>query len=92
MNIGMLLLVIIGGFAGLLSSIHNCMEDLSPGCQRYPDHEVAVSFNILIPNKNAGAIRVPAFVIFVLLFFVFICKITHYNCYHHKNNPEYFSC
>lgn len=32
------------------------MEDLSPGCKRYPDYEIAVSFNILIPNKNAGAL------------------------------------
>ena len=61
MNIGMLLLVIIGGFAGLFStlynlyqsSIHHYMEDLSPGCKRHPDYEIAVSFNILIPNKNA---------------------------------------
>lgn len=30
------------------------MEDLSPGCKRHPDYEIAVSFNILIPNKNAG--------------------------------------
>ena len=26
------------------------MEDLSPGCKRHPDYEIAVSFNILIPN------------------------------------------
>lgn len=32
------------------------MEDLSSGCKRYPDYEIAVSFNILIPNKNAGAL------------------------------------
>ena len=30
------------------------MEDLSPGCKKHPDYEIAVSFNILIPNKNAG--------------------------------------
>lgn len=26
------------------------MEDLSLGCKRHPDYEIAVSFNILIPN------------------------------------------
>ena len=32
------------------SSIHHYMEDLSLGCKRHPDYEIAVSFNILIPN------------------------------------------
>ena len=36
------------------SSIHHYMEDLSPGCKRHPDYEIAVSFTILIPNKNTG--------------------------------------
>lgn len=64
MNIGMLLLILIGGFAGLFfytlylyqSSIYHYMEDLSPGCKRHPDYEIAVLFNILIPNKN-GAVK-----------------------------------
>ena len=64
MNIGMLLLILIGGFAGLFSTLYICislpiyhyMEDLSPGCKRHPDYEIAVLFNILIPNKN-GAVK-----------------------------------
>ena len=38
------------------SSIYHYMEDLSPGCKRHPDYEIAVLFNILIPNKN-GAVK-----------------------------------
>ena len=62
MNIGMLLLVIIGGFAGLFSTLYIC---------------ISLPFTIIWKIYRRVAKGIP---------------IMKYNCYHHKNNPEYFSC
>ena len=51
MNIGMLLLVIIGGFAGLFSTLYICIS--LPFTIIWKIYR-RVAFNILIPNKNTG--------------------------------------
>ncbi len=65
MNIGMLLLVIIGGFAGLflhfifVSVFHSPLYGTFHRrvAKVHPDYEIAVSFNILIPNKNNPSVN-----------------------------------